>query len=174
VSFFVSAGDAGLPAEYPSSSPNVISVGGTKLTFTPSFDETGWSGSGGGCSAFETATTAQKNFSQIGQVGCSGRRATPDLSLDADPASGVSVYDSTRTNGQSGWFAVGGTSASAPMVAARSAVYGGVVDSAKVYGSDITFRDITSGKNGASCLTGFDLVTGRGSWIGLSTGETAS
>ena len=30
VSFFVSAGDAGLPAEYPSASPNVISVGGTK------------------------------------------------------------------------------------------------------------------------------------------------
>jgi len=31
VSFFVSSGDAGLPAEYPSSSPNVISVGGTTL-----------------------------------------------------------------------------------------------------------------------------------------------
>ena len=33
VSFFVSSGDAGLPAEYPSASPNVISVGGTTLHF---------------------------------------------------------------------------------------------------------------------------------------------
>ena len=30
----------------------------------------------------------------------------------------------------------------------------------------ITYRDITSGNNGASALTGFDLVTGRGSWVG--------
>src|SRR5205814_3994584 len=64
VSFFVSAGDAGLPAEYPSSSPNVISVGGTKLTFSPSFAETGWSSSGGGCSIYEPATAAQQAFSQ--------------------------------------------------------------------------------------------------------------
>ena len=34
VSFFVSSGDAGLPAEYPSASPNVISVGGTTLNFS--------------------------------------------------------------------------------------------------------------------------------------------
>ena len=166
VSYFVSAGDAGLPAEYPSSSPNVISVGGTRLTFSPAFAETGWSSSGGGCSAYEPATQAQLNFSQIGQVGCAGNRATPDVSLDADPNSGVSVYDSTRYQGQKGWFTVGGTSASSPMVAARAAVSGVVVDAAAVYGSGITFRDITSGNNGAACLTGFDLVTGRGSWLG--------
>jgi len=53
-------------------------------------------------------------------------------------------------------------------VAARSAVYGGLVDSAKVYGSGITFRDITIGNNGAPCLTGYDLVTGRGSLTGLT------
>jgi len=48
-------------------------------------------------------------------VGCGGKRGTPDVSLDADPASGVSVYDSVRYQGQSGWFTVGGTSASSPM-----------------------------------------------------------
>ena len=169
VSFFVSSGDSGLPAEYPSASPNVISVGGTTLHFDRfgSFTgETGWSGSGGGCSAYETASSAQAGFSQYGQVSCSGKRATPDVSLDADPSSGVSVYDTTRYQGQAGWFKVGGTSASSPMWAARSAVAGTTVNAAYVYGSSIPFRDITSGNNGASALVGFDLVTGRGSWNG--------
>jgi subtilase family serine protease len=61
---------------------------------------------------------------------------------------------------------VGGTSASSPMWAARSAVAGAVVNSAYVYGNSITYRDITSGNNGASAFVGFDLVTGRGSWTG--------
>jgi subtilase family serine protease len=169
VSFFVSAGDAGLPAEYPSASRNVISVGGTTLNLDGSgnlISETGWSGGGGGCSAYETATSAQSSFSGYGQVGCGGKRATPDVSLDADPASGVSVYDSTKYQGQSGWFRVGGTSASSPMWAGRAAVSGANVNAAYVYGTSITFRDITSGNNGAPCLTGFDLCSGRGSWVG--------
>jgi hypothetical protein len=168
VSFFVSAGDSGLPAEYPSASPNVISVGGTTLTFNSdgSFQsETGWSSGGGGCSAYETATAAQSSFSQYAQVGCGGKRATPDVSLDADPKSGVSVYDSTPYYGQSGWFTVGGTSASSPMWAAASAEAGTLVDSAQVYGSSISFRDITVGNNGAACLVGYDLCSGRGSWL---------
>jgi len=170
VSFFVSAGDAGLPAEYPSASPSVISVGGTTLHFTSGkfSSETGWSSGGGGCSAYETATLAQSGFSQYSQVKCGGKRATPDVSLDADPASGVSVYDSTSYQGQKGWFTVGGTSASSPMWAARAAVAGAVVNSAYVYGSNITYRDITSGNNGASCLVGYDLCSGRGSWTGAT------
>lgn len=164
VSFFVSSGDNGSPAEYPSSSPNVISVGGTTLNFTNGVftSETGWSGSGGGCSKYETAASAQTT----GSVNCAGMRATPDVALDADPASGVSVYDSVRYHGQSGWWAVGGTSASSPMWAARSAASGTVVDAAYVYGNHINFNDITSGNNGFSCLLGYDLVTGRGSWQG--------
>lgn len=171
VSVFASAGDSGLPATWPSASPSVVSVGGTTLTFNSNGtlkSETGWSGSGGGCSTQETATSAQSSFSQYGQVGCGGKRATPDVSLDADPASGVSVYDSTRYQGQKGWFRVGGTSASSPMWAARSAVAGVVVNSSYVYGNSITYRDITSGNNGASCLVGYDLVTGRGSWVGTT------
>ena len=111
---------------------------------------------------YESANPAQ----QTGLVNCGAMRATPDVSLVADPASGVSVYDSTRTNGQTGWFAVGGTSASAPMIAARSAVAGAVVNAGYLYGNSMTFRDITTGNNGAGCLVGYDLVTGRGSWIG--------
>lgn len=166
VSFFVSSGDNGTPAEYPSSSPKVVSVGGTTLNFASNgqlSSETGWSGGGGGCSAYETATPAQSSLST---ALCGGQRATPDVSLDADPASGVSVYDSAKYQGQTGWYTVGGTSASAPMWAARSADAAAVVNSGYVYGSAITYRDITSGNNGASCLVGFDLCTGRGSWIG--------
>lgn len=175
VSVFVSSGDAGLPAEYPSASPAVISVGGTTLHFDGSgafTSETGWSLGGGGCSVYETATSAQAGFSGYSQVGCGGRRATPDVALDADPASGVSVYDSTPYNGQSGWFTVGGTSASSPMWAARAADEGTVVDANYVYGNHITFRDITSGNNGAPCLSGYDLCSGRGSWTGGSAGGT--
>jgi subtilase family serine protease len=167
VSFFVSSGDSGLPAQYPSASPNVISVGGTTLNLSNTgafLSETGWSGSGGGCSLYETATLAQSSFPEYANVNCGGARATPDVSLDADPASGVSVYDSTRYQGQKGWFTVGGTSASSPMWAARAADSGAVVNSAYVYGTSISYRDITSGNNGASALTGYDLVTGRGSW----------
>lgn len=167
VSYFVSSGDSGLPAQYPSSSPNVISVGGTKLTFNADGSlnsETGWTSGGGGCSAYESATPAQAAFESL----CGTKRATPDVSLDADPASGVSVYDSTRYNGQSGWYVVGGTSASSPMWAARSADSGAQVNSAYVYASNVTYRDITSGGNSAGCLVGYDLCSGRGSWTGVT------
>jgi subtilase family serine protease len=168
VSFFVASGDNGLPPEYPSASPNVISVGGTTLNGigTPSFSETGWSGSGGGCSGYETAAVAQAGFGEYGQAKCNGKRATPDVSLDADPNSGVAVYTSTSYQGWTGWFTVGGTSASTPMVAGRSAVAGVVMDASFVYGNNVAYRDITLGNNGASCLAGYDLVTGRGSWTG--------
>jgi subtilase family serine protease len=171
VSYFVSSGDSGLPAEWPSVSPNVISVGGTTLHFDSSGNftsETGWVSGGGGCSAYETANAAQAAFSQYAQVNCAGKRATPDVSLDADPNSGVSVYDSTSYNGQTGWWVVGGTSASSPMWAARSADAGVVVNASYVYGSSITFRDITSGGNSAGCLVGYDMCSGRGSWTGAT------
>jgi subtilase family serine protease len=160
---FVSAGDNGTPAEYPSSSPNVVSVGGTTLHFSGGTftSETGWSGGGGGCSAYESKPAAQTT----GSIDCSGKRATPDVSLDADPASGVSVYDSTKYQGLAGWWTVGGTSASSPMLAGHAAVLGASPTMSYLYGSSINLRDITSGNNGAPCLVGYDLCTGRGSWL---------
>ena len=107
-------------------------------------------------------------FSGYAQVKCAGKRATPDVSLDAAPNSGAAVYDSTRYSGQSGWWQVGGTSLSSPMMAARSADAGVVDNASYIYGNNITFRDITSGNNGAACLVGFDLCSGRGSWTGAT------
>jgi hypothetical protein len=51
------------------------------------------------------------------------------------------------------------------MWAAASADAGAVISSGYAYGNNITYRDITSGNNGAPCLTGYDLCTGRGSWL---------
>jgi subtilase family serine protease len=166
VSYFASSGDTGGVVEYPSASANVVSVGGTTLHFSGGAftSETGWSSGGGGCSAYEAKNAAQST----GSVNCNGKKGTPDVSLDADPASGVSVYDSTRYQGQKGWFTIGGTSASSPMWAARSADAGAVVNAAYVYGNNITYRDITSGSNGYPALVGYDLVTGRGSWVGAT------
>ena len=170
VSFFVSSGDAGLPAEYPSASPNVISVGGTTLTLQrrrrpdqrDRLVERG--------RRLQRVRDRDRGAVRVLRIrrrsAAADKRATPDVSLDADPASGVSVYDSTRYQGQAGWCQVGGTSASSPMWAGRAAVAGSRRNSAYVYGSSITYRDITSGNNGAPCLTGFDLCTGRGSWVG--------
>ena len=171
VTFFVSAGDAGLPAEYPSASPNVISVGGTLLTFNTNgslASETGWTDGGGGCSKYETANAAQSAYSGYAQVKCASKRATPDVSLDAAPNSGAAVYDTTKYSGQSGWWQVGGTSLSSPMWAARAADSGVVTNAAYIYANNIAFRDITSGNNGAACLAGFDLCSGRGSWTGAT------
>lgn len=167
---FVAAGDNGTPAGYPSSSPSVISVGGTNLqrpaVATSDWAETGWSRGGGGCSLYETATDAQLSTSA---ALCGSKRATPDLSLVADPATGVAVYDSTPYQGSSGWMTIGGTSAATPMVAARAATIipvGSKFDAALVYGSTLPYRDVTSGNNGAACAVGFDLCTGRGSLLG--------
>ena len=58
--FFASSGDSGGVISWPSSSANVISVGGTTLTNGASgYTESAWSGSGGGVSAYEPAPSYQ-------------------------------------------------------------------------------------------------------------------
>jgi hypothetical protein len=180
--YTASAGDAGHAAQYPAASPDVISVGGTTLngclrTSCPDHtSETAWPGSGGGASAFEPIPGYQSGFtgpvfgaSTISAL-TGGMRAIPDVSFDAN--NGVSVYDSTPFKGQSGWFAVGGTSVGAPNWAGILAAGGNTAlnGQAAIYSGGYTTNllDITSGTNG-SCGTactaggGYDLVTGLGS-----------
>jgi subtilase family serine protease len=178
VSFFAAAGDEASSVLWPSASPDVISVGGTSLTLTAGgtlAQEEAWSGGGGGCSRYESPNPAQTT----GSVSCAGKRATPDVSLDANPNSGVSVYDGVAYEGQSGWWTVGGTSASTVMWAADSAASAQPVNAARVYANPavIPFRDVLLGSNGHSALSGYDLATGLGSWSytpGAPTGLTAS
>jgi len=172
ISFFASTGDAASAGgvEYPSTSPLVVAVGGTTVYTNPDAtlsSEQGWSNSTGGCSAFFNATTAQAANASYPVLGCSGKRAVPDVSMDGDPNSGVYVYNSFGCTPPNCFYQVGGTSLSSPIFAARAAVRGAVVNSTYVYGTAITYRDITVGSNGAySCRVGLDLVTGLGVWIG--------
>jgi hypothetical protein len=179
VSFFASSGDGASKVYYPSSSPDVISVGGTTLTVTPSTnvwkDETAWAHAGGGCSVYESATTAQSTYPSYDQSGatCSGFRATPDVAFDGNPTTGVSVYDTVGYGG--GWFTVGGTSVSSVIMAARSADAAVHVNSTYVYGSNIRFFNVTTGSNGHPCETGYNLCTGLGSWntsVGVVNGAS--
>ncbi len=175
VTFVFSAGDSGVQ-EYPAESPNVLAVGGTTLSYnTTSYTwtgESGWSGGGGGVSAYEGKPSFQSGLSY-------SYRANPDISWVADPNTGVAVYDSY---GGYRWGQYGGTSVGAPSwsallalanqgrVAAQKSVLDGVSQTlpaiyAMASGTAGTtpLYDVTTGSNGVgSAGPGYDLVTGRG------------
>ena len=114
VVYFASSGD-GPGVSYPSASPNVVSVGGTSLSFDPMtgnfIGENTWQDTGGGASRFESRPSYQdRNIAPI--VGL--RRGTPDISSDANPSTGVWVWDSLGAPPGGYWYIVGGTSVSAP------------------------------------------------------------
>jgi hypothetical protein len=171
VSFVASAGDSGAPAQYPSASPNVLSVGGTSLSIDSAgnyISEVGWSNSygatGGGPSAFEPEPAFQKG------VQSTGARGTPDVALNADPNTGVYVYDSYYYGG---WLQVGGTSLAAPVWAGLISIanQGRAANKlntlsnvpADLYSLPASdFHDITSGNNGYAAGPGYDFVTGLG------------
>jgi Putative Ig domain len=165
---------------YPATSPNVVAVGGTRLStasnargWTESVwnTTTGSEGTGSGCSSVEPQPSWQ---TALGLTGCS-RRIDNDVAADADPATGVAVYDTSNGNG--GWNEVGGTSASSPMLAAMYALAGsaGSTPAADIYAHTSSFFDVTTGSNG-SCSpaylchaeTGYDGPTGIGTPDGIA------
>jgi len=192
---FASAGDGGFGVGYPSTNPWVISAGGTSLlrnsTTLKLASESCWGGSGGGTSSVETYTTtwsggnmgpwADYQYPIFGQ----GSRRNPDLSFDADPASGAWVYS---LYGMGGWGVVGGTSLSSPALASivnrmgnklgsvflTPATSGGdwfsnwennllysQLATAKAYKTN--FYDVKTGSNGVSAVASWDFCTGVGS-----------
>src|SRR5437870_238540 len=113
IAFFASSGDNGGVMSYPAASPNVVSVGGTSVATASDgtfVSEWGWNGSGGGVSAYEALPSYQASLGLP-------KRGVPDISADADPYTGVSVYDSTYYQGHGGWMVFGGTSVSSPCMA---------------------------------------------------------
>src|SRR5271157_475356 len=180
VTFVAASGDSGAwyGPMYPSVSPNVLAVGGTTLTLAAGStygSETGWSGSTGGFSGFDSnwwtyERAPSYQTATLQAVGLNyGVRAVPDVSFNADPNTGVAVYDSVPYSGQSGWFPVpvGGTSAAAPAWAGLIAIANqglSLVGKGTLSGTQaITdlyalpssfFHDITTGFNGYSATSG--------------------
>lgn len=175
----VSTGDTGHPGEYPAYNPSTIAVGGTTLDLDTDgsvTSEAAWADSGGGQSYFEPRSAAQR------AVVPGATRGIPDVSFDADPSTGVAVYDSLPYSGQTGWFQVGGTSVGAPAWSAiltdvdqlRAAAGRPPLTAAHDAAAEALYRsdalaDITSGPANGICptqcapATGYDFVTGIGS-----------
>lgn len=118
ITFIAASGDSS-GVEYPSASPNVLSVGGTTLNLTSggaSSSETAWASSGGGYSSFEQEPSYQAS------VQTSGARSTPDVAFDANPSSGALVYSTAPGARTGSWQVVGGTSLGSPAWAAIIAI----------------------------------------------------
>lgn len=202
VTFCASTGDHGDIDEspgnglsgYPAVSPNVVAVGGTSLYLTGSGAynyETAWSwnssmgsgGSGGTSNQGEPKPSYQTTYGTThpGNVlHTTTSRAIPDVSMDANPNTGVMIYD--PENG--GWYAQGGTSLASPCFAGLIADADGMraangftsLDGPTqtlpaLYSLSGDFHDITSGNISPtgnptySATTGYDLATGLGSPI---------
>src|SRR5689334_11588555 len=135
-SFFSASGDAGaydcgdtnLAVDSPADDPHVVGVGGTHL-YTDSYDGSwndDWTwrdgsndpshdplgvGSGGGISGYFAQPSYQTGPGVINSYS-NGMREVPDVSADADPSSGYSVYCTVAASGclpTSPWYMVGGT-----------------------------------------------------------------
>ncbi len=175
IAITASTGDAGYGVESPASFPTVIAVGGTSLqrsTSVRGWSETAWSGAGSGCSTLNT-----KPSWQSAATSCAGK-ANADVSAVADPNTGVAVYDSTSSQGVSGWLVFGGTSVASPIIASVYALSGNTTGYPAQYTweNTIGLNDVTSGSNGTcspavwcTAETGWDGPTGLGTPNGTTS-----
>jgi subtilase family serine protease len=142
ISLYAASGDWGAysctvrnPADHrptvfwPSSSPYVVSVGGTFLSVREDgtyLDEAGWEdylsveGTGGGLNPEDARPDWQQGVGIDNQLS-NGARQLPDISAAADPDTGYAVY--YTVDGEEPWRMVGGTSGSAPFWAAITALF---------------------------------------------------
>jgi subtilase family serine protease len=166
---------AGVPdAEFPASSPYVISVGGTTLQTSADGSyahEIAWVAGGGGPSAFEAPRGYQQGVAPGANVcataGVRCGRGVPDIAMDADPNSGANVYVGGQPEG------VGGTSLSSPLAlgvwARLQSAHGNKLGFAgkRLYAARGTnaFHDIVLGDTGPyPALPGYDYATGIGTF----------
>jgi subtilase family serine protease len=183
MTYVAATGDNGTGVEWPSVSPNVLAVGGTRLSYDGTTkNETVWSGTGGGISQY-TSVPAYQNTS-VPSLGTLTKRSVGDVSFNADPFSGQYVAVITPVAAAPSWYSVGGTSLSTPQWAgivavanaqrarnslgalglAQTQLYGTVSTDAGLYAT--AFYDVTSGNDGycSSCSahTGYDQPSGLG------------
>ncbi|MFI5998484.1 S8 family serine peptidase [Streptomyces sp. NPDC051362] len=155
VAIAASTGDegfnGGVHQSWPSALPSVVSVGGVSLP-ADGGKASAWYASGSGCEKAFPAAVGQPSSVT---AACGGHRAAADISADADPATGVAVYDTYAPSSEDpyNWAVTGGTSASAPYVAglfARGGHLSAVDGPGSLYRAPkANFTDITSGNNEA-------------------------
>ncbi len=140
--------------DYPAAFPGVTAAGGTTLTPASSagargFSEGAWSDAGSGCDVNFEQPSYQPN------AGCAGR-AYADLSADANPSTGLNVYD----NGS--WGLVGGTSLSTPLIAAYYAITGVPAATPQwAYTDSSQLNDVVTGSTG-NCAAGISYICDAG------------
>lgn len=171
-SMVVSSGDNGFTtAAFPAVLTNTIAVGGTTLTRSSTargWSEKAWAHAGSGCSAYVAKPSWQHDKH------CK-MRTVSDVSAVADPATGLAIYDTFGLVGGGGFLVVGGTSASAPLVAGMIARSGRTItDAQPIYANPSALFDPTGGSNGycggdylCTGKPGYDAPTGVGSPAGL-------
>jgi kumamolisin len=178
--------------DFPASSSFVLACGGTTLQASNEqiVNETVWDNlpagggaTGGGVSDVFPLPTWQDGFGVPAPTVQGGGRGVPDVSGDADPATGYNIL----VDGENAVF--GGTSAVAPLWAALVARMNQQIGkpvgflNPQIYAQAVEasgFHDITDGNNGAfTAGPGLDPCTGLGSPDGAQllaalTGQTAA
>jgi hypothetical protein len=202
---------ARLAVDDPAGQPDVVGVGGTSLAAGASPSETVWNGGfggpgagGGGVSGTWPMGSDQLNtpgFLHVRRAAANGTvchlprtrycREVPDVSADADPATGYEIYwnGADSVPEPSGWQALGGTSAAAPVWAALFALTDASPACASTplgaagpalyraaagdYRGD--FHDVTRGENDLALTSGRRWSAGRGYDLasGLGTPDAA-
>ncbi len=152
--FCCASGDSGdkdgtpqLQVDFPGSSPYVIDVGGTTIVtgirngVQVIINESVWNAGGGAGGGGYSSIEPVPDFQSKVIVQSLGKRGCPDLAMNADPASG---YDTP-------FGVIGGTSASAPLMAAYIAVVsiplGRSITNADLYANADVIRDLVAGNN---------------------------
>jgi subtilase family serine protease len=152
----------------PSVFNTVTAVGGTTLNTAHTkrgYAEVVWPGTESGCSAYIPVPTWQRPIEK--KLGGCSKRIVADIAYDADPDTGVAVYESYGYDGvPPGWQVWGGTSVGAPAIAAIYALSGNTsgVPASLAYSNSKDLYDVTSGSDG-SCKPAY-LCTGKAGYDG--------
>ncbi|MEO6913708.1 MAG: peptidase S8 [Candidatus Baltobacteraceae bacterium] len=149
IAITASSGDTPYPG-YPAASKYIMAVGGTTLSRSGNaWNEQPWRYSGRGCSKYIAKPDWQHGW-------CRSTRQTVDVAADADPSTGVAVYDTVA----GGWIVAGGTSVGAPLLAGAYALAGNGAAVSFSYAHAAAFHDILP--------IGYDLWSGLGSPYGVT------
>ena len=205
VTAFFAAGDSGVyntnkqgvgypypTVNYPSSSPNVVSVGGTEIpvpqaaitSYNPEAVWHDFAGAGGGGYSSVFSEPAYQQTAAIADP--TGMRGMPDVSYNAAIVSAILIYESFDPTAPPSWVPIGGTSAASPQWAAVAAIANQadgplgfltprlyqIYATKTAYAS--AFHDITAGTNSWNTVPGYSAAPGWDPASGLGTPDVSN